>query len=296
MFGKNSQEKRSNKPERPSSPGFIGGLRRWLSWPRWVSLAIVYFALLTAFGIIGGYSLHDASAANWSGPTNNPPQGNIPIPVWNYMDTNQTQSSAAVDVAGHVYAGKDVSAGSAILDLDVSDPPNENIYFGAAAYDLMSASDSLLLLQTVKNSIWTSRFRVNKDGDVSAAGCFGPVFIGTTTPSKFKGDLSPSADRGYYLANSKCNTAYTGSHICSTAEMLNSIKCGASALFNALYNGTDAWIQDGPPGYTAPANDCQGWQSQVSTDLGRIWRFDSTKAGKGFLTTCNQDIVFACCR
>lgn len=295
MFGKNRQTRQSNKPGQEPRDERPAGLRRQTPWPKWVSLAVIYFALLTAFGIVGGYSLNDVSAANWAGPTNTPPQGNIPIPVWNRYDFSQKQLNSAVDVDGYI------SAGSLTLDLGFG-TGGQNIYYGFAPYDKMDPADYLLLLETEKNSIWTPRFRVTRDGDmaaagnINAAGCFGPVFVGTTTPTKYKGDLSPSADRGYYLANNKCHAVFTGSHICSTAEMMNSIKCSASALSSAGYNGTDAWIQDGPPGYTAPANDCQGWQSQASTDLGRIWRFDSTKAGKGFLTTCNQDIVFACCR
>jgi len=295
MFAKNKQDKSLIKPEQQRRGGLIPGPRWQVPWPRWVTLAIVYFVLLTSLGIVGGYSLNDASAANWSGPTNNPPQGNIPIPVWNRFDAPQKQIDSAIDIDSYV------SAGSVTLDLGAG-TGGQNVYYGFAPYDNMNPADYLMLLETEKSSVWTGRFRVNRDGDIAASGnifvggCFGPVFVGTTTPTKYKGDLSPSADRGYYLANGKCAAAYTGSHICSTAEMLNSIKCSAAALSSAGYNGTDAWIQDGPPGFTAPANDCQGWQSQASTDLGRIWRFDTAKAGKGFLTTCNQDIVFACCR
>jgi hypothetical protein len=295
MFGKNKQEESSIRPEQRHRGGSMLDLRPRMLWPRWVIMAIAYFALLTSLGVIGGYSLNNASAANWNGPSAPPPQGNLPIPVWNRYDNLTKQAYSAVDIDGYV------SAGSLNYDLGVG-AGGQNLYYGFATYGKMNQADYLMLLETENSSVWTSRFRVNRDGDVAASGnitvggCFGPVFIGTTTPSKFKGDLSPSADRGYYLANGKCAAAFTGSHICSTAEMLNSIKCSAAALSSATYNGTDAWIQDGPPGYTAPANDCQGWQSQTATDLGRIWRFDSTKAGKGFLTTCNQDIVFACCR
>lgn len=299
--------KTENSPRRPP-------LLRVVAWPRWVTLAIVYFALLTGLGIVGGYSLNDASAANWVGPTANPPLGNIPVPVWNRLDTTQKQENTAVDVDGYV------AAGSPLLDLG-SGLGGENVIYGLADYAGMytdpfddltkGTSDYLILTETVQDGVYTNRFRVDREGnllaagDIYAGGCLGPVFVGMTG-GNYKGDLSVGgvpnpAGKGYLAANDKCAVQggqLAGSHICSAAEILNSIKCAETntGIRSGAFSGLDAWIQGGPPGYVAPANDCQGWQSANSTDFGRIWRLDATKGGAGFLSTCNQEIRFACCR
>jgi len=303
LFGvEKTADKTSNKLGRSGS-----GWRRFGSWPRWVTLAIAYFALLTTVGVIGGYSLNDASAANWAGPTANPPLGNIPLPVWNRLDTTQKQVNTAVDVDGYV------AAGSPQLDLN----PNgaiggQNVIYGAAAYNGMyqeswdlapkGLSDYLLLLETVAgNGVYTNRFRVDRggnafaSGNIWAAGCIGPVFAGVTV-NRYKGNQN-----GYFNANDKCGSLggyLAGSHVCSTAEIMESIRCqtGISGIRSPSNNGRDAWIQDGPPGYVAPANDCQGWRSENTTDYGRIWRLSSDTGGVGFLTSCNQEIQFACCK
>ena len=274
--------------------------------PRWIVAAIVYFVLLTGLGLAGGAFLNDASAANWAEPTANPPYGNIPLPVWNRLDTVKKQENTAVDIDGFV------SAGATTLDLG-STTGGQNLFYGFVPYDNMheanplvagDKSDFLMLLETEKNNVWTNRFRVDRDGNVTATGsvwsggCFGPTFVGTTALT-YKGDLTPGGtDRGYFAANAKCDQAIAGSHVCSTAEMLNSIKCATDSakIKDGGFDGTDGWIQDGPPGFTAPANDCQGWRSSATTDLGRMWRFDSSKGGTGYLTTCNQLIVFVCCK
>ncbi len=307
-FGKTAKIRSDNSAASARSGA---GRFRVAPWPRWVTLAIAYFALLTSLGVIGGYSLNDASAANWTGPTANPPLGNIPLPVWNRLDTTQKQVNTAVDVDGYV------AAGSPLLNLG-SDQGGQNVMYGLASYDGMykelidtmpkGRSDYLLLLETVKDNDYTNRFRVDRDGNVTSSGniwsvgCLGPVFTGVTGNS-YKGDLSsggtPSPANGYFAANDKCaglGGQLAGSHICSTAEMLESIKCNAPGIKSMVYSGLDVWIQDGPPGYVAPANDCQGWRSANNTDFGRIWRLNPARGGIGFLTTCNQDIVFACCK
>ncbi len=310
MFGSGKKAKISRENGLDSARNHAGRFRV-APWPRWVSLAVVYFALLTGLGVIGGYSLNDASAANWTGPTANPPLGNIPLPVWNRLDTTQKQANTAVDVDGYV------AAGSALLDLG-STLGGQNVIYGLASYDDMykesldvmpvGRSDYLMLLETVKDGNYANRFRVDRDGnvvssgDIWSGGCLGPVFTGVTGNS-YKGDLSSggivSPTNGYFAANDKCGGLggqLAGSHICSTAEMLESIKCESPGIKSMVYSGLDVWIQDGPPGYVAPANDCQGWRSAASTDFGRIWRLNPSLGGVGFLTTCNQEIVFACCK
>lgn len=65
---------------------------------------------------------------------------------------------------------------------------------------------------------------------------------------------------------------------------------------NILYFTGVGWIANGPPGYTAPANDCSGWTSSDGNKYGAIWQFNSDGGGSGYLTTCNQPLPLACCK
>lgn len=138
-------------------------------------------------------------------------------------------------------------------------------------------------------------------GNIDADGCFGPVFVGRTTASSQGNVGTDGVESGYRRANALCDAAITGSHVCSTAEILESVKCEVPAIVTPgtpwpADSNSDAWIQDGPPGFTAPANDCGGWKSAAPNNLGRRWRFNSTTGGDGALTTCQQYIRFACCK
>lgn len=102
------------------------------------------------------------------------------------------------------------------------------------------------------------------------------------------GSLDGDRD-GYGGANSACDSALGGSHVCTNSEILNSIICGAS-----LPSSGTGWIFNGAPGYTSPAvNDCNGWQSNSGTVYGAFWSFTSNR---GFATSCNIPRPFACCR
>ena len=110
--------------------------------------------------------------------------------------------------------------------------------------------------------------------------------------------LAPAANGsrgGYASLNNSATGVCAGLYgatasVCTVEELMNSTKCGT-----ALPGSGDAWVSGGPPGFTAPANDCDGWTNAGGSQLGRIWRFDANK-GKGLLTTCNSSIAFACCR
>ncbi len=137
---------------------------------------------------------------------------------------------------------------------------------------------------------------VTAAGDINSRRCFGPVYVGQTAAT-YTGDLNGAANVGYDDANALCNTAIPGSHVCTTAEILETIKCNRASLPTTGM----AWISSGPPGYTARANDCVGWTSTSpspvdgSTVYGAIWAFDAN-GGIGWVTTCNMTLKFACCK
>ncbi len=287
----------------------------------WFRPKAIYLGFLIGGTIAGLAVIGAVSAATFVPPAGNPPLGNIPVTVWNRVDATGKQLQAAIDIdgGGPPPAATGLSVGTATLDMGV-DAPGQNVLYGISDYDKMCVGcdgnadhqDLLMLLQTANATGVTDRLRITRDGDVAASGkisssgdvradgCFGPIFQGITGNS-YAGDLGGGAN-GYFAANAQCAQTFTqmpGVHVCSTAEMLNSLKCAKAypphKIKDAGLNGVDIWIQDGPPGYTASANDCQGWQSASGGDLGRIWRMSSSNGGQGFLTTCNQQIKFACC-
>ncbi|MFA6603314.1 MAG: hypothetical protein WCT10_00560 [Patescibacteria group bacterium] len=263
-------------------------------------MAVVFVFAAAVFQILFGASDSSVFAATFNPPSAQPPEGNIPVTVWNRTDTTAKQAAAAIEIdgGGPAEAGKPVGISVGDIGLDLGkNLGGQNLYYGFAPYANMNAGDRLLLLQTSDAGVWTDRASLDRDGNLSVSGCFGPVFRGVTT-LKFNGNLNDTAG-GYFTANTLCVPQFgAGAHVCATAEILNSIKCAGagSKIKDVAINGQEAWIQDGPPGYTAPANDCQGWQSKLANHLGRMWRFQSSNGGQGFLTTCNQDVVFACCR
>jgi hypothetical protein len=110
------------------------------------------------------------------------------------------------------------------------------------------------------------------------------------------------ATKGYDKVNDLCasNPSFTGSHICTPDEMVNSYnhgKVGVAAIYT--YNTTpNLWINNGPPGYTASANDCRGWTvtsrgTEDDPNFGAMWIFSKKTGG---LTPCNTGKYFACCK
>jgi hypothetical protein len=100
-----------------------------------------------------------------------------------------------------------------------------------------------------------------------------------------------SGNPGYAYAHGLCNTAYSGSHVCAGYEILNSIAAGV-----AMPND-NVWIFNGPPAYTASANDCDA-RTKISAAYGAYWEATSTTyvQGRGLLIDCSSSLKFACCK
>lgn len=131
---------------------------------------------------------------------------------------------------------------------------------------------------------------VSVGGNITATGCFGPVFAGKNSTNA--DEMLNGARGGYTEINDLCSHLGVGSHVCSTEEILNSIKCRNSAILSA--SGA-AWIVNGPPAFLALANDCNGWHSDANDAYGNIWEFGAT-GGLGHLTSCNTEHHFTCCK
>lgn len=123
---------------------------------------------------------------------------------------------------------------------------------------------------------------------ISSSG--GGTFVGKTA-SSYDGNFVSGGDTGYRAATVICAAEYSSSHFCQTGEILNSIAANSISGFS----GT-AWIAEGPPGYTANSNDCNGYTTNSNTYLGAFWELLSTNGGRGWLTNCSQTKPIACCR
>ena len=99
---------------------------------------------------------------------------------------------------------------------------------------------------------------------------------------------------GYNGVNGLCNATYPGSHVCTSAEILNYINAGGNSNLGMDPEG-QVWISNGPPAFTANANDCLGWTMAGSTSFyGTFWTREGDY-GVGGLTTCDKTFEFACC-
>jgi hypothetical protein len=118
------------------------------------------------------------------------------------------------------------------------------------------------------------------------------IFLGNTT-SVYQGNITYIGGlTGYIAANAACNAQYSGSHFCSASEMMQVIAIRGATNF---IDSKTEWISNGPPGYLASANDCEGWTTNNNMKLGPFWSFNSTSGGMGWLVNCAQSKQLACC-
>jgi hypothetical protein len=142
------------------------------------------------------------------------------------------------------------------------------------------------VIQNILPTATAQTASINVTGTVRTDGCFGSTFAGFSAVVP-----STALANGYKSADALCNTAVSGSHVCSVDEVLKSIKCGVT-----LPTG-HGWINGGPPGYVAWSNDCDGWRSNSGAYYGRVWDFNNTSGGSGSMTTCNTSVLpIACCK
>jgi hypothetical protein len=117
------------------------------------------------------------------------------------------------------------------------------------------------------------------------------VFIGTTT-LQTQGNFATSSYTGYAAGNARCAAQFAGSFMCRTHDILVTIEKGVPAIWAG---GDNAWIAEGPPGYTSNSNDCNGYTSNSSGRLGAFWEFNASGGGMGWLVNCAETKPVACC-
>ncbi len=93
---------------------------------------------------------------------------------------------------------------------------------------------------------------------------------------------------GYEAVDAVCAAEYPLSHVCQDMEILWMINQN-----KALPDIGEGWVNGGPPGYTADANDCKGWSSAALSVYGRYWDFVTDQ---GWMRGCVNEMKFACCK
>jgi hypothetical protein len=114
------------------------------------------------------------------------------------------------------------------------------------------------------------------------------------TPITTTGNITNGSLNGYPAGNAICNAYYTGSHMCQTNEIINSINRNQS---NENFTAT-VWISNGPPGYLSESYDCSGWTTPSGTSLGSIWVGSTSHVnsyGTGGLVNCGASRAISCC-
>lgn len=127
-------------------------------------------------------------------------------------------------------------------------------------------------------------------GIASGSGSTGK-FIGTSTYTSV-GLIATGSLIGYIAANDICSFEYANGFFCRTYDMLVTIE---QDDVSDWVGGGNAWMAEGPPGYTYESNDCMGWTSSSSVHLGAFWEFDDDGGGMGWLVNCAQEKPLTCC-
>ena len=193
----------------------------------------------------------------------------------------------------------------------------DNIFTGLSTFNNTSTFNSTSVFQGpilvgTTTASGTMKIRVagtvgaNLYCDINGNNCFDPSVIGwnapvsaiTTTIVTSTGDFTTTTGAGikygYEAANYICNFYYPGYHFCFTGEVTQAIKNLGSSNFGNF--GAYAWIAEGPPGYTANANDCDGYTTSSPTYLGAYWLYRNNGGGSGWLINCGESRPFSCCK
>lgn len=172
------------------------------------------------------------------------------------------------------------------------------------SYGVHAYSNSNTALYAQSNSGYAAIFQQGKVKirNLSAGGAVmvdtsGDLYVGSGA-AKYVGKTASSTGAvsgGYTGVNAMCSSTVgiSGSHLCTTGEILNTINTGNRASIPA---GVLLWISNGPPGYIANANDCSGWTNGTASYYGPYWSRTSSDDGSGLVMKCDMAKPFACCK
>jgi len=190
--------------------------------------------------------------------------GNLAVSIYDSLTGgnliyNETFTGAIVDGSWNVMLGENAS----------NPLPLE---FGKIYYKDYEINGEDANFTNLTGGVVGRQFFYSPLGDISSEDLsFG--FFFNYTSVKTTGNITNGSLNGYLAANAICNAEYPGTHMCQMHEVLNTINANRSiANFTATFRASE-----GAPGFTANANDCNGWKSADGSALGSIWVGDTTK-------------------
>jgi len=182
----------------------------------------------------------------------------------------------------------------------------QNIFANTTTFNSTTVFNDQVLVNTTTatsslNLKVAGKIGANYYCDVNGENCFDPsaglvtlISDVTSTPvSTFSGNFSTGTLKGYQAANDICNYYFSDYHFCFSGEIITFVRTHSIAKFADL---PQSWIAEGPPGYTAYSNDCNGYTTSSMTYLGALWDYDSDGGGQGWLTGCNNTRAISCCK
>ena len=174
----------------------------------------------------------------------------------------------------------DVSGGDALKIKNVGDLfVARNIYASGEIKGAYLHASSTTGISTIGHTLSISG-NLCLGGVCKGAWPAGGVYVGRTA--------SFGANQGGYgIADSRCNAAFSGSHVCSNEEMFNSMRTGVT-----LPSRINVWVNSGP---NALSNDCVGWTSNNYLMRGAYWALAGSSS-IGYTLDCSQSLPFACCK
>ena len=184
------------------------------------------------------------------------------------------------------------STGNAEIDIQSGNRKHWGIYQVNGANDVDSVlrfwqTDDVLELKGDNGSIGGNQSQVIVKNELCLGGACkgswpgGGLYVGKSNIA-YRGNQG-----GYDVADSRCNAAFPGSHVCSNEEMFNSMRAGVS-----LPAGNYVWVNSGPG---AISNDCGGWNISATTTKGTFWSLDGLNS-VGYTIDCMESLYFACCK
>jgi len=119
-------------------------------------------------------------------------------------------------------------------------------------------------------------------------------FLGVTAAATYDGDQTD-----YDTANGLCATDMSNvdARVCTNEEMLELIGAGEGWVGTNCAPCTGRyWVNGGAPGFsstTKGCNDCIGWSDNGGDQYARFWNLTDLES---YITFCNEQKAFACCK
>lgn len=200
----------------------------------------------------------------------------------------------------NLFADEATIVSSTLINANIGTSTIENATITSSSITYLNAQNATTTnfytnYLTVSNTIMAGQIC-----DANGNNCFDPNVTGwgstakqmSTTTGVTNGYFATGTLRGYRAADNICRSQFTGYHFCTAEDIIKMIYDDNDI---SSFVGT-AWIANGPPGYTANANDCIGWTTSSPSALGAFWEFENTTGGAGWLVNCSVTKPIACCK